>query len=192
MGNFNYPRHFTVLGVAAVLLFLIGHWDLLGDSLVASFAINGLLHASSLVFALRSPQSRLRRIAFIAIAGGLSIFTLYVGIIGLVLFAMLPGTERLYLDLGLCALSGAITYGSLVRIFWVRSLGSRQVLAMAIGCMIASSLAFLSRSYLSFLGGWWLAAVWWFAFSGALWFCDTHSGALGRRGTLKSQGGTTS
>ena len=28
------------------------------------------------------------------------------------------------------------------------------------------------------LGGWWLAAVWWFAFSGGLWFIDTHPDEL--------------
>lgn len=181
MGNFNYPLHFTVLGVAAVLLFLLGHWDLLGDSLVASFALNGLLHASALVIALRSPQSNLRRIAFIVIAAALSIFTMYVGIIGLVLFAALPGTERLYFDLSLCALTGAITYGSLIRMFWVRSLRPRQILAIAFGCAAASVLAFLLKIHFPVLGGWWLATVWWFAFSGALRLCDT----------IRTQGGPT-
>ena len=28
------------------------------------------------------------------------------------------------------------------------------------------------------LGGWWLTAVWWFAFSGGLWFFDSHPDAL--------------
>lgn len=189
MGSFNYPRHFAVLGLATALLVLIKHWDLSGDSLVVSFALNGLLHASALVLALRSPQSRLRRIAFIAIAAGLSVFTLYVGIIGLVLLAALPGTERLYVDLSLCSVSGAITYGSLVRIYWVRHLGSRQVLAMAFCCMLVSCLAFLLRSQFSFLaGGWWLAAAWWFTFSTALWFFDTHSAAAGRRSTIFKRG----
>jgi hypothetical protein len=178
MGHFNYARHFSLLGVATVALFLAGHWDLLNDSLLASFAINGALHALSLTLALRSAQSSLRKFAFIAIAAALSVFTMYVGIVGLVLFAVVPGNERLYLVLGLCALSGAMTYGSLIRMFWIRKFSPRQILAMSFLCLPATSVAFLARTYSDALGGWWLAAVWWFAFSGGLWFFDTHPDAF--------------
>jgi len=41
-------------------------------------------------------------------------------------------------------------------------------------------LGFFAKTHADFLGGWWLAAVWWFAFSGALWFFDTHAKARGR------------
>jgi hypothetical protein len=191
MGSFHYPRHFTLLGVAAVVLFVLSHWNLLADSLVASFAFNGVLHALALVFALRSTQSKLRRLAFIVIAGVLSIFTLYVGIIGLVLFAVLPGTERLYVDLGLCSLTGGITYGSLIRIFWIKSLRPRQILAMAVGCMFASLLAFVVKTQVIDLGGWWLAAVWWFALSATLRFFDIHTAAAQASSTMASRGGTT-
>jgi len=102
------------------------------------------------------------------------------GIIGLVLFAVLPGNERLYVVLGVCSLSGAITYGSLIRLFWMRTLSSRLILAVSTLCALATSLAFLARTYFDFLGGWWLAAAWWFAFSGGLWFFDTHRDALRR------------
>jgi hypothetical protein len=100
--------------------------------------------------------------------------TLYVGIIGLVLFAVLPGNERLYVVLAVCSLSGAITYASLIRLFWMRKFSSRLILAMSIVCLLATSLAFFARTYADFLGGWWLAAAWWFAFSGGLWYVDTH------------------
>jgi hypothetical protein len=178
MGHFYYPRHFSVLAAATVILFLLGHWSLLNDSLIVTFALNGALHASALVLALRAPHKILRKFAFIAIAVILSILTLYVGIIGLVLFAVLPGNERLYVVLGVCSLSGAITYGSLIRIFWVRKFSSRLILAMSILCMLATSLAFFARTYADFLGGWWLAAVWWFAFSGGLWYLDTRGDRL--------------
>jgi hypothetical protein len=178
MGHFYYARHFTVLGAATVVLFLLGHWDLLSDSLIASFGINGALHASSLALTLRSPQSNLRKLAFIAIAAALSIFTMYVGIVGLVLFAVVPGNERLYLVLGLCSVTGAITYGSLIRIIWIRKFSPRRILAISLLCLLATSLAFFARAYADFLGGWWLAAAWWFAFSGALWFFDTHPDSL--------------
>jgi hypothetical protein len=188
MGHFNYARHFSVLGAATVVLFLLGHWDLLSDSLLASFAINGALHALSLTLALRSPQNNLRKLLFIAIASALSVFTMYVGIVGLVLLAVVPGNERLYLVLGLCSLSGAITYGSLIRMFWIPKFSPRRILGMSFLCVLATSLAFFARFY-SGLGGWWLAAVWWFAFSGGLWFFDTHPDSL-RRSTMGSKGGT--
>jgi hypothetical protein len=189
MGHFNYARHFGVLGAATVVLFLLGHWDLLSDSLLTSFAINGALHALSLTLALRSPQNNLRKLLFIAIAAALSVFTMYVGIVGLVLFAVVPGNERLYVTLDLCSLSGAITYGSLIRIFWIRKFSPRRILAMSFVCVLATSLAFFARAYSDALGGWWLAAAWWFAFSGGLWFFDTHSDAL-RRSRMGSNGGT--
>ncbi len=178
MGHFNYARHFSVLGAAAALLFLLQYWGILSDSLLASFAINGALHALCLSLALRSPQSIFRKLAFIALAAALSIFTMYVGIIGLVLFAVVPGNERLYMVLGLCSLSGAITYGSLIRIFWIRKFSPRSILAMAFLCLLATSLAFFIRAYSEALGSWWLAVVWWFAFSGGLGFFDSHPDAL--------------
>jgi hypothetical protein len=180
MPHFDFVRHFSVLAAATVILFLLGQWSLLNDSLITTFAINGALHAAALVLALRAPHSFLRKSAFIALAAVLSVLTLYVGIIGLVLFAALPGNERLYVVLGVCSLSGAITYGSLVRLFWMRILSSRLILAVSALCVLATSLAFLARSYFDFLGGWWLAAAWWFTFSGGLWFFDTHRDALRR------------
>ena len=178
MGHFHYARHFSVLGVAAALLFLLHYSGLLSDSLLASFTLNGALHALSLALALRSPHSMLRKLAFIIAAAVLSIFTMYIGIIGLVLFAAVPGNERLYMVLGLCSLTGAITYGSLNRMFWIRKFSPRNILAMAFLCLLATSLAFFIRAYSEALGAWWLAAVWWFAFSGGLWFFDTHPDAL--------------
>jgi hypothetical protein len=178
MGHFHYARHFSLLGAATLVLFLFGQWDLLNDSLIASFAINGALHASGLALTLRSPCSKLRKFMFIAIAASLSIFTLYVGILGLVLFAGARGNERLHLVLGLCSLSGAITYASLIRIYWIRRLSSRRILAISFLCLLATSLAFFAKIRADFLGGWWLAAAWWFAFSGGLWFFDTHADSL--------------
>jgi hypothetical protein len=180
MGHFNYPRHFALLGVATLLIFLLGHWDLLSDSLIVSFAINGALHAVALVATLRATQIVWRKLAFAALAAALSIFTMYVGITGLVLFAVLPGNERLYAVLGLCSVTGAITYAALTRLFWLGKFPSRRILGMAFLCLIAAWLAFFVRSYLDFLGSWWLTAAWWFAFSGGLWFFDTHPDALKR------------
>jgi len=180
MGHFYYARHFGVLGAATVVLFLLGHWDLISDSLIVSFAVSGGLHACAVVLALRSPQSLLRKSCFVALAAALSVFTMYVGIMGLVLFAAVPGNERLYAVLGLCSLSGAITYGSLIRLFWIRKFSSRLILSMALLCTVATSLAFFAKTHADFLGGWWLAAAWWFTFSGALKVFDAHPNAPSR------------
>jgi hypothetical protein len=177
MGRLYYDRHFGLLAAATVIMFCLVHWNLLHDSLIGTFALNGALHASALVFTLRAPESLPRKAAFIAIAIGLSVMTLYVGIIGLVLFGVLPGTERLYVVLGVCALSGAITYGSVIRLCWMRKLSSRLILAMSVLCMLATSLAFFARTHAEWLGSWWLAAAWWFTFSGTLWYFDTRGGA---------------
>jgi hypothetical protein len=180
MGHLNYARHFSVLGVATVVLFLLSRWALLSDSLLASFAVNGGLHALSLSLALPSPQSNVRKLTFVALAAALSVFTMYVGISGLVLFAVVPGNGRLYMVLGLCSLTGALTYGSLIRMFWMRKFSPRRILGTAFICLLATSLAFFVRAYSEILGGWWLVAVWWFAFSAGLWFFDTQADGFHR------------
>lgn len=189
MGRFYYARHFGALAAATVILFLLGQWSLLKDSLIVTFAVSGALHAFALVFTLRAPESPTRKSIFVAIAVALSVLTLYVGIISLVLFSVLPGTERLYVVLGVCSLSGAITYGSAVRLFWMRNLSSRLILAMSVLCLPATSLAFFARTYTELLGGWWLAAAWWFAFSGGLWYFDTRGNA--RKLQKRNPAGTT-
>jgi hypothetical protein len=176
MGHLHYDRHFGLLAAAAVIIFFLAHWNLLHDSLIGTFSLNGALHASALVFTLRAPGSLTRKAVFIAAAIALSVLTLYVGIIGLVLFAVLPGTEQLYVVLGVCALSGAITYGSAIRLCWMRKLSSRSILAMSASCVVTTSLAFFARTYAEWLGSWWLAAAWWFAFSGGLWYFDIRGG----------------
>jgi hypothetical protein len=169
-----------VLAAATVILFLLGHSSLFNDSLIANFAVNGAMHAFALALTLCAPQNPWRKLAFIAIAAALSVLTLYVGIISLVLFAALPGSERLYAVLGVCSLWGAIGYGSLIRLFWMRGFSSRLILAMAALCVLATSLAFFLKGYVATLGSGWLAAAWWFAFSGSLWYFDTHKNALNR------------
>lgn len=185
MGHLSYARHFSVLVAATVILLVLGHWDLLRNSLLITFALNGALHACAIIVSLRAPRPSLaRKAAFVTIAAVLSVLTLYVGVIGLVLFAVLPGNERLYVVLAVCSLSGAITYGSLIRMFWLRTLSSRLILAMAVLCLLATSLAFFARAYWEFLGAWWLAAVWWFAFSAGLWYFDTHGDVLRTGGKI--------
>jgi hypothetical protein len=173
VNHFYYRRHFGMLAIGVIGIFLLSHWDLLKDQILVTFAINGAVHASSLVLNLRAPSSLVRKLLFIALAAVLSMVALYIGIVGLVLFAVLPATERLYFVLGLCAASGAITYASLIRLFWLKKFPSRSILAMAVGCMLAVFVGFFARSHFEALDGWALAGVWWFAFSGGLWYFDS-------------------
>ena len=180
MGHFHYRRHFSLLAVAALILLLFSRWAAFSEPFLPTFAINGVLHATALVLALRAPDVLWRKCAFIAIAAGFSVLALYIGILALELFAVLPSNERLYLALGLCAASGAITYGSLVRIFWIRKFSSRAILAIAVSCVLAVFIGFFARTHFPFLGDWWLAAVWWSAFSGGLWYLDTQPSLITR------------
>jgi hypothetical protein len=170
MGHFNYQRHFMLLAGAIATLAVLNQFSLYGDALVA-FALNGALHAGVLIASLRASDTVLRKCLFVAIASALSILSLYVGIIALVLLAVLPDNTRLPAVLAICAASGAITYGSLVRIFWIRQLTSRHVLAIAMVCMLAIVPAYFAKLYFQ-LGLWWLVPAWWLAFSCSLWLFD--------------------
>jgi hypothetical protein len=180
MGHFYYGRHFGLLAVAALILLLLSRGAHFSEPFLPTFAINGALHASALVLALRAPHVLWRKGAFIALAAAFSVFALYVGIVALELFAMLPSNPRLYVALGLCAAAGAITYGALIRIFWVRKISSRAILAIAFFCVFAVFIGFFARGHFRFLGDWWLAAVWWSAFSGGLWYWDTQQSVMTR------------
>jgi hypothetical protein len=154
-----------------LVLVLFRRWELFDEPFLPTFALSGALHAASLSVALRAPESALRKGSFIAITALLSILTLYIGIVSLQLFGALPAAERLYLVLGLCSVAGAITYGSLIRLFWMRALSSRSILGIAIGCVPATCLAFLIKTRLD-LDSWVLAAAWWCAFSAGLAYVD--------------------
>ena len=174
MPHFEYRRHFAALAAGVLILLPLSHWDLLKDALLPEFALNGAIHAVTLVLALRAPQPLVRKCLFIALAAALSMGTLYVGILALQLMAPLPAGQRLYTVLGICAIAGAITYGALVRLYWIKDLSSRSILAIATVCAAATLLAFSVRSLLPFFGAFWLTAAWWFAFSTALWRLDTR------------------
>jgi hypothetical protein len=170
--TFLYKRHVGALLVAVLLLFFFSRWDLFEEPYLPTFALSGALHAGALCVALRAPESAVRKCLFIAIAASLSVLTLYIGILSLQLFAVLPAAERLYLALGTCSMTGAITYGLLVRFFWMKKLSSRSILAIAVGCAAAACLAFLAKSHFEFLDSWVMAAAWWGAFSGGLAYFD--------------------
>ena len=168
-----------MLAAAAAVFLLPSGWGFFSEALLPSFAISGALHALAVVVALRAPFTLLRKGSFVVLAAVLSGLALYIGILSLALFAVLPANARLYMTLGVCSAAGAMTYGSLVRLYWLPKFSSRFILAIAAACVLSTLLAFLARHYFPFLAGWWLAAAWWFAFSGGLWYFDTR--AQGRK-----------
>ena len=142
------------------------------SDLNASFALYGALHASALVLTLRARQPIWHKCLFVAIAAGLSVISLRVGLVGRHLSETLPGNAGLYTALGFSAVTGALTYGILVRLFWISAMTPGSLAAISFSCLLATFLALFTGSHFHVLGPWWLAVLWWHAFSGALCYCD--------------------
>ena len=181
MGHFIYPRHFLLLACFSVLLAVMTRLPLSND-LAVSFALCGALHASALALTLRAPQPIGRSCLFVVIAAGLCVITLRVGMVGRHLFGTLPGNLGPYTALGVATITGALTYGILIRLCGIFPMTLASLSAISVGCMSATFLALLTAGPLHFPGPWWLAVLWWHAFSGSLWYFDQrHSRAAQRR-----------
>jgi hypothetical protein len=170
--HFLYVRHFLLLAGFSVLVAVLTRLRLLTD-LSVCFAVYGALHASALVLALRPGQPLGRRAIFIVLAAGLSVLTLRIGLLTGHLSGGLPGNLAIYAVLGFSAVIGALAYGILIRLFGFYELTMGGLALIAAGCMLAALLAFFSLAHIHFLGRWWLAVLWWHAFSGGLWICES-------------------
>jgi hypothetical protein len=170
-----------LLACCSVFLGVVSRLHLTG-SLPVSFALYGLLHALALVLALRARQAIWRRCLFIVIAASLSVMTLRFGLFGRQLSGAPPGIVGLYSLLGLAAAIGAVAYGILIRLFGMYALTAASLAAIAVGCVLAAFVALFTVSHFHFFGPWWLAVLWWYAFSGALWYFDQrhHRASPGR------------
>jgi hypothetical protein len=171
MAPVHYLRHFLLLGAFSVALAVISRLHLLSN-LDASFALYGAGHAAALVLSLRGRRSAWRECLFIVVAAALSVITLHVGIWIMHLLGRLPGNIGLYTALGVAAWAGAVTYGISIRLWGIRLLKPRSLAVIGLGCAVATYAAFISLAHLHFLGRWWLPMLWWFAFSGGLWYHD--------------------
>jgi hypothetical protein len=169
MPYFNFRLHFILLSLAIIVLAGLSLLPLYDDPLFAC-AANGILHATAVVASLRASTTALRRVSFVALAAGLSIMSLYVGIIALVALSILPDSQRLPAVVVIASMCGAITYGSLVRIFWVRGIRPRVILGLAAVCSGATLIGYILKLRFDWSGTWWLAAIWWLAFSLCLRF----------------------
>jgi hypothetical protein len=171
LNHFLYPRHFLLLTGFSILLWVMSRLHFLSD-LSVSFALYGAMHASALVLAVRARYPIGQKCLFIAMAAGLSVLTLSVGIFGMHLTGTLPGNVGLYSVMGFSAFVGAVSYGALIRIFKIYELHAGSIAVIAIGCTLATYIAAYTLEHSQFLGRWWLAVLWWYAFSGGVWYRD--------------------
>jgi hypothetical protein len=178
VGHFFYRRHFLLLACFSVLLAVMTRLPLSND-LSVSFALYGALHASALVLTLRAPQPMVRNCLFVVTAAGLCVITLRVGMIGRHLFGALPGNLGPYTALGLATVTGALTYGVLIRLCAIFPMTRVSLSVISLGCMSATFLALFTAGPLHFPGPWWLAVLWWHAFSGGLWYFDQRHSRAG-------------
>ena len=174
MAQFLYPRHFLLLSAFSVLLAVISRRHLVTPP-DASFAVYGALHAVALVLVL-GRRSGWRQCLFIVLAAGLCVMTLHVGMLVMHLLGGLPGNIGLYAALAAGAWIGAASYGVSIRLWQIHRFNRRSLAITGIACVAATYAAFLTLAHFHSLGRWWLPVLWWFAFSGGLWYCDRHSG----------------
>ncbi len=88
-----------------------------------------------------------------------------------------PGNIAGYSLLGSCAALGALAYGILIRWCGIRLLRLGALVVIAVGCVSATLAALITASHGLHLGPWWIAAWWWYGFSGGLWYFDRRHAA---------------
>ena len=179
LDRLRYPLHFLLLACFGVMLIAMTRLHFATD-LSVSFALYGAFHASALVIALRTHRPIWRNCVFLAAAAGLSSMTLQVGITAAHWLGTNSGNLALYAALGFSAVTGAATYGVLIQLCGIYELTVRVLAAISLNCMLAVYAAIFTLAHLHFLGQWWLAVLWWYAFSGGLWYFDDQ-GVFGER-----------
>jgi hypothetical protein len=137
-----------------------------------SFALYGGFHALALVIALRARQPLWRTALFVGVAAAISVLTLQAGLHVLQLLGGLPGNFRLYAALGCAAMLGALAYGILIRQLKMYPLRASALALISLGCVAAAYVGFFTLARGHTLGRWWLAVLWWYAFSAGLWYFD--------------------
>ena len=173
LDRFRYPLHFLLLACFGFLLIAMTRLHVATD-LSASFALYGALHASALVIALRAHHPFRRNCIFIGAAAGLSAMTLHGGIAAAHWLGTGGGNVAFYAALGISSVTGAATYGVLIRLCGICELSARALAVICLNCMLAAYAAMFTLAHFHFLGRWWLAVLWWYAFSGGVWYCDTQ------------------
>jgi hypothetical protein len=185
--HFLYVRHFLLLAGFSVVVAALTRRHLLTD-LNVSFALYGALHSTALVLALRVRRPIWQRCLFVACAAALSVMTLRFGLFAGHLSGTLPGNAALYAVLGFSAVIGALAYGILIRAFGLVEPTVGGLALIAAGCMLSAFIAFFTLAHSHSLGRWLLAVLWWYAFSGGLWFCDMRQMLVRRSPAMAVKG----
>lgn len=103
--------------------------------------------------------------------------TLRIGIFGTQLSQGLSADVGLYTVLGFAAAIGAMTYGILIRLLGFYKLTAGSLATISLSCVLASFLGLFTLGHFHLLGPWWLAVLWWYAFSSSLWYCSRRQNA---------------
>ena len=167
----RYPRHFLLLACFSVLIGVMSRLHLPGD-LSISFALYGALHASALVLAVRGHPTIWSKCLLVVFAAALCVLTFRFGAAARELFGAVPGNVAFYSLLGLSSIIGAASYAILIRLSGLYALTMIEFAAIAAGCMLAAFVSLFTASHFHALGAWWFALLWWFTFSGGLWYFD--------------------
>lgn len=170
----RYPRHFLLLACFSVLIAVLNRLHPAGD-LSISFALYGALHASALVLAVRGHPTVWGKCLFIAFAASLCVLTFRFAAVARELLGAVPGGVAFYALLGLSSIIGAASYAILIRLSGWYALTITEIGAIAAGCMLAAFASLFTTSHFHALGAWSFAVLWWFTFSGGLWYFDRPS-----------------
>jgi hypothetical protein len=179
-GGLLYERHFLLLAGFGVSLCVMARLHV-SANLAVSFAMYGALHAAALILSLRTRQRSWRMFLFIALSAALSAGIVRIGMAGMRASGALPAYLTPYLVLGSSAMTGAVGYAMLVHLFKVHALGPWEIMAISIACLGATDIAIFTSKHSQFFGPWWLAVLWWQAFSACLWYFDRAQGSKGER-----------
>lgn len=154
----------------------------LAIGLSLSFSLYGALHAAALVIALRTHHPLWRKGLIIAVAAVLSAMTVRFGLVAGQLLGTGHGNAARYVVLGFCGAMGAAAYGVLIHVSGIYQLTARALAVLCVNCSLAACAAFFTVARFHSLGQWWLAVLWWYAFSGGLWYVDKPSHRVPYRG----------
>jgi hypothetical protein len=167
----RYPRHFLLLACFSVLIGVVSRLHPTGN-LSIYFALYGALHALALTLAVRGNITLWGKCLFIAFSAALCVLTFRFGAAARELLGAVPRSVAFYSLLGLCSIIGAASYAILIRLSGLYVLTITEIAAIAAGCMLAAFTSLLTASHFHVLGAWWFAVLWWFTFSGGLWYFD--------------------
>jgi hypothetical protein len=163
-----FSRHFLVLAAFAALMAWLGHSSA-APNLVTDFALYGSLHAAALVIAQSGRRLDWRDGLFIAVSGAFSAGVSEASLRVWPLAAMLPEPLGRYALLALSAATGALVYGTWIRLRGIVPLNPLSVGKIAIGCALAAVVGLATIKAAGSHGAWWIAVLWWYAFSFGLW-----------------------